>query len=556
MGKVYTFGMAPPRKWFLTLGGTVILIAITFQIPQWLHSIDPRSQGLPVVLNSDEYQYLARVEEALQGRPRMSEEAFVGDPTLYGSQPALLEQMVGSLFPFVGWHAPQVMMIFDSIVPVGIFLLLWLFFRRSGFSHLLSYGGGIAFILINFYGLGRPIHQGGSFLVLLATLNCLIAGLERRAAWGVAGGILLGCLFGIYFWSWSIAWAWWGVMVLAALAEFRWRRKRRVPTHDIYGTRLLVFGGIGLAATVPFALQLLRGMHGPLSAAAAFRSGMQFTHLPESIIYSTLFVIMAGSALLSIPWERTWPKHRYTVALIIAVAIAINQQVVHGVVLDFVSHYTMSMALAAICAVLLAFTIHSRWTVIAGLMACVYLAGLAYDGRYAVTLFRPVEARFAEQHLADAIDFLNDQSRVRILTDADTSLLIAASTPHDVVYSLYLQNTLMSNEELAERYCMTLLSVPPALRDIEHREPLIYPAADRAFNDDPTARRKEIQLVQDACARLDKDPAGALKKYGVDQILWNEVRELKWDLKRLKVSLTKAKSGSGWSLWALKASTP
>jgi hypothetical protein len=79
------------------------------------------------------------------------------------------------------YNSATVLQVMDSVVIVALFLILFWFFRLCGFSRALAYGGSVAFILIELYNLNRPIHQGGSFLLVLLAIDCLLAGMERSA---------------------------------------------------------------------------------------------------------------------------------------------------------------------------------------------------------------------------------------------------------------------------------------------------------------------------------------------------------------------------------------
>ena len=126
--------MSDRRRWAVILGVCAAILALLMQAPQWLHMLDARYRGVPIVLNSDEQAYQARGEEALQGRPERAAEAITGDPRLKGAQSAQLEALEGSAFAFTGWDAPQLFQVMDSVIPVLLFLALFAFLRRCGFS--------------------------------------------------------------------------------------------------------------------------------------------------------------------------------------------------------------------------------------------------------------------------------------------------------------------------------------------------------------------------------------------------------------------------------------
>ncbi len=545
------------RRWALILGISCLAIAAFMQVPQLIHMASPAYRGIPVTLNSDEYVYLARVEQALTGSPEQSAEAFIGDPHIEGGQTALIERIEGQLFSFTGWRASTVLQIMDSVIPPLLFLALWWFLRFCGFTELEAFAGAGLFVLLELYNLNRPINQRESFLVTILALTGVMAGLERRWYWGIVGGALAGMLVGVYFWSWTYAVPWLGLLAVWECIDWMRERKKRTKTSkkislDVRLVRLFVFGCVAMIAALPFIIDLWHLMQSPFYAEAVFRSGIHPSHLPESWVYSFLFFCIAAGVLIALirEYELLRP-YRYAVITVVTAFVILNQQMIGGVVFMYASHYLFSLILGAIAALLLCYRLWGaeKWLLLSGAAACIYLAAIGYDGRFLLTQMTPKPADFLEEHLAPALPVLDALPRTRILTDPDTSLFVAAYTKHDVVYALYLKNLLLSHEEIARRYCAGQLPLPPADRDIARQPLLIYPDADSAHKDDPSVRQREVHMVEDACAQLDRDPAAALRKFGVSYILWDEQREPRWDLARLKVSLQKVEGGDGWSLW-------
>ncbi len=200
-------------KWRLTLAGCSAILAILMVMPQILHQSSDQYRGVPITLNSDEAIYLARVQESLSGRPELAAEAFTGHPGLTGTQDAFIEAWYGRLFRWTGWSAGQLLNVMDGVVPVFIFLSLVLFFQLCGFSKKLALGGAAAFCLIELYNLGRPIHMRASFFIMLWSLIGIAYALRGRWWGAILGAWLLGLLIGIYFWSFSFAWAFWGIFL-------------------------------------------------------------------------------------------------------------------------------------------------------------------------------------------------------------------------------------------------------------------------------------------------------------------------------------------------------
>ena len=156
----------------------------------------------------------------------------------------------------------------------------------------------------------------------------------------------------------------------------------------------------------------------------------------------------------------------------------------------FVSHYVFFLVLSAVGVLLLAWSVRSRSLLFAAACAFVYLSGVAYDNRAVVRQFRIDDRAFNEQHFATLLPVLDALPRATILSDKKTSAFLAGSTHRDVVHSVYLKNALISNEEIAERYCLTQLPLPPEERHIATHAWLVWPDANGAFKDPELRARR------------------------------------------------------------------
>jgi hypothetical protein len=535
--------MTRSTLWTLVIA---LLFVLLVQAPQWIHMASDQYRGIVVHLSSDEYVYLARVQEALNGRPEQADEAMIGEPELRGTQGALLEQVVGTVFRPFGWRAATVLQVMDVFVVFFMVLCVLWFFRLLKFSKRWSFLGTIFFCLILLYDLNRPIHQGLSFLVTLTTLCCIMAGLERNRWLGILGSILLGLLLGVYFWSWTFAWLW--VALLLCLEAYdRWRSISVSRDHFKY---LMLWVGIAAVCALPFIYDLWSLSGHPMFSKTALRSGIRHSRLPESWIYSILFLAM-GACTLASPYRSHLLYHyRFAVITVITAVIVIHQQIVHGVILDFVSHYLFFLVLAAVTMVLLALHERRFSLICAAAAACVYLAGIAVDAKRIIRQWTPSPGHFAEQQFAGIVPVLDQLPRARILSDARTSLFIAGATHHDVVSTLYSQNTLMSDAELAERYCLTRMLVSPEEWRLSEQGVLIHPAKTRA-SDEPDAWQQEVAFVEAACDQVHRDIPRYLHQFGITRVLWNQELYPIGDVNRLGVPVQKIAEADGIVLWSI-----
>lgn len=569
--------MRAQLQWLLILLSGALLLAVLMQGPQWLAQQQPAFQGIPVTLNSDEEIYLARVQEALSGRPERAAEAFTGHPNLVGTQAAFIESLYGRLFAFTGWRAWHVLTFLDAIIPALLFLSLYIFFRLCGFNRWVSLGGATAFCLIELYNLNRPIHMRSSWLVMLWGLNGTLLALRHRIMWAFVGGALIGLSIGIYVWTFTFAWIWLGLFFLVEFGEWAtqqyrahqradglWsrimRRTRAAlwwlrPRKPVFAKRrweiLFIVALVGVLVGLPFIAQIIQTSLHPYYEFGVWRSGMHPGHMPESWPYSILFGLMVVAlAMIHLKdWQRLAP-YRPAVITTLAAFVYMNQQVIHGTVFNFVSHGIFSLLLGALCVLLIAMQTRPLWLWLGVMSAVVYCSAIAYDGRFVLQQWQAASRDYSQQHLATALPVLDELPRGRFVSDPKTLALIAGATKHDVVYSVYLKNILMPHVEIAARYCLTQLPVPPAERNITDQHHLVHPDANAAFGD-PTIREQEVAMVEAACRELDLDPAAALQVFEVQYVLWNKQAHPEWNLERLQTSLTLIQESDTWSLWQI-----
>lgn len=561
--------MIAKLQWILVLSLCSLVLAVLMQGPQWRHQQHPLARGLAVSLNSDEAIYLARIQESLSGRPEQSAEAFTGHPNLVGTQFAMIERFYGTVFRFTGWRAPAVATFLDVVVPIAVFLSLVFFFQLVGFDKKTALITTCLFCVLQLYSLNRPIHMRSSFLVMLWSLNFLLLSLRSRWWWSVLAGTVLGLLVGVYVWSFMFAWAFWGVFLLWELMEWAmthvqkkksllsklkqvcWFLRPRKPTFTFLRWHLLLIAGVaGLLTALPFIAQYIILQTHPLYAYGEFRSGMHHGRLPESLPYSLIFFValVLGVCAHRADYEKLRP-YRPAFVLLGAACIYMNQQLVHGVVFNFVSHGIFSLMLAALAVISVAVVTRQQYLLLAALVLSVYAAAITYDGRYVLGQWTVSESRFENQFLVETLPVFDGLERGRVLSDPATMAFIASNTHHDIVYSIYLKNVLMTHREIALRYCLSQLPLRPEQRRIRETQHLIMPDAVSAFKGD--TRTQEIAMVESACAELDSDPEVSLNTFEVSYVLWNKVAEPDWNVRRLRTNLEEIASGPKWTLYRI-----
>ena len=531
------------KQWYSTVLCFAVMLGVLVSVPHWLHILNGQYQGVPVHFNSDEFSYLPRVQEVLvSGSERLGVAISGGNELLPALQPGLIEQAYGILFrPFTN-RAFHVFSIMDFVVPILLFLTMVGFCRACRLSRGRALIVAILFSLLELYNLGRPIHQRTSFLLVLLSLWGLIEGLEGRLMRGILGGALMGVLIGVYFWSWTAVWAWWGLMLLYMLHQRSW----------VDAKKLLAFGGVGLVVGSPFLLAMRRLSGHPLYEEIFFRSGVGYSRSPESWPWTILFLVMAAGVIVL--WKRIHRPSTYVVCTVITAFAVLNQHLVHGTLFLFASHYLFLLVFTAVLVLVSVWGERSRWSVAAITAASIFLLGIALDNRSIISQWRLNPEDFAEQHLASLLETLDLVEQSVILSDPLTSSFVASHTRHDVLFTHYIQHELRSHQELAERYCLTQLPFLPSDRRPEEEHVLVYGAAyDVLFTDADRehVRAQELEFVGKTCAVMDRDPRALLGQYNVQYFLWDEKRQPQWLVSRLNVSIREVAQGEGWSLWKI-----
>jgi hypothetical protein len=387
------------------------------------------------------------------------------------------------------------------------------------------------------------------FLVGLAALGWSQTSLRPLRPITVAA-VIMGLLVGINFWAWTALWAVWGGALALALLQALVGRGSRAAVFT-----LVYVGLLALLAAAPFLAHMVGIQGHPAYADTAFRMGPIAWRLPESWVWSGLLAIVAAGTIVQW-WRQGWPvSDSLLVALVLASVVILNQQVVHGILYMFRSHYATVLTVAATAALLYSWT-RRQWRA-ASLITAVCALGVLLltlsDNRFVLAQWHRDDVDFAQQYLSEAVTVLRGLSPAVVLSDPETSSVVAAFTPHHVLYTHYLQISLVSNSEIAQRLCVTLLPISEEERRLEEQGILVYGNIVNIQLDsaeEERLRSEDLAMVRSACVRMEReDPADVLDRFGVRYVLWNERAEPAWDLAKLGVPLTLQARGAGWSLW-------
>lgn len=529
--------------------GVALLFALAAAIPYVLHALSPSFEGLTVIRDKDYGNYYSRLERALSGYLGEADNGItpVGSG-IDGAQSAGLEVALGVLLGWTGVPAPLLSVVLTPIFIFTLFLLFFFLFRALEFSPFVSLGMASLYFLILFHVVSRVMHPGWSFVPTAAALLSFFHFWKRPSvALAILTGILLGILPYLYFWSFTYVWAVVGCAVL--LHYFLRLSKNNLHTFTPSHLQIVLLALVTLFISHPFFIYLLNLWGHPLYPIVAFRGGFLTTTVIESSPRSILLLVLVLTFCTLYPKKKQEGSYLMILALLLGILLAMHQNLLHGTLLMFSSHYYPHLTLSTLVAggYVLSRPVPQLQRLAILAISALFLAGAAYDYLPGYKFWLPTESHFVDQHLKRPIEILRDNGTDDvILTDATTGRVLTSFLPEGIVYTTHTRFLLISDEEMAERYCVSnVFSVKPP--DPYRALYIEY----RAELDAPEARAREQDLVNAACARVRADPLSYLRKYDVTHILWNHHLNEEWNILQYKLPLNALESSSDWILLEL-----
>ena len=520
-----------------------LALAFLFAVPHALHTLRHPGEGKIIMMHStDDGQYHAKVRAALLRRWSEARNGMTGgDPPDSGAAPALLELAAGAAFSWTNLKAPQVLTLLNVFVTPLIVFLLTAFLRAIGFRESVALGGSLLYILLFLSPLQKPVHMSLSLpftiLVLLA-----IARAWRAPQWGrvLLAGALLGLSIGTYFWAWTYLFALTGWLIvltgLASLPHERWQRMR-IPLY-IMGLALLVAAPLLIGI---FHTASLGSVFQETSARSTIIHSRGTESLPRSIL---LTLLTAVTAILALPLRRGAEGRSalFPLAAIFAAETVMHQNLLHGVLFTFSSHYYPFVVLSVLLAGLFALE-NGRGVFLKPLavgITVIFILARLWDGRSALAIAAANYYVRDLDHLMPALRLLDDGKREGILTDRTTAHAVTGWTDDDVVFTAYTRHVLMSDEEYVERYCLSELPHPTG-------PDILWLADEVVERNTPGELHARIAQFSSLCERVRAGPRMMLRKYAVAKLLWNERLRPDWVID--PHLFQKIAQGEGWSLW-------
>lgn len=500
--------------------------------------------GLLPIRSPDEGHYLVRMQAHLLYPFVAVRDGVWFTPTAPAwLQVSLIEYVLGSLLSWtaltglqVGWLS----MIFFA--PLSILFVSQLA-RKSGASDSWSLVAGFAFFIL-MHSFRRMFHPSISFpLTALGFLLMWQWWQDPRRWTAFFAGAVAGSLIGVYLWSWTFLWAAWAPLVVYACIAPSPVRKRRFKSLPFLALGTLLFASPGVFSS-------LAASASPYFTESADRMGLLLSHELESPFRSALMVILAVAAFVACRTREQRERFAPLLASVLALVVVYNQQIIHGRIMSFSSHYYTFVCLVAFLLLVWAVVHRSLgvrvWAV--GLVACIPLVAAAHDYRFWSDVIGGVE-KDGTTHLGEAMKELDKLPQGTVLTDGFTGNVVGASTKQGVAFIEYSRILLITTQEYADRYCLSE-AVGSGKVDTRWFADFQEERSKAALAHTKELYAKHLAMAETTCPLVEKNLTEYLKKYHVTAVLWNQVRRPEWKLDPKLFELVK--KGEGWSVWEVK----
>lgn len=534
----------------------IVLVIVALFLAAWIlfpfvrYASYPDYQGLVPLRTGDDGAYYDRIQTALLGRFDEVSNGITG-PGIQGVGSASVEFITGFLLQGTGLRGPEAGVLLMVLIAPLFFVFFSLFLRRLGVSARMSLLLTALYTVMVLGSLQRPVNL--SFTLPYTALVLLVFA-DARSRGGMVrcllAALLIGVLPGVYFWAWTFLWAACACVLLLQFIAFP-----RSGSNDVFLRRLVGMGTIAFLVALPllFETWVMQVTSSVFSDVASYRSGLYPSHAIESPERAVLLLLLVIASLtIFIRRKDLREVLLVPVSLVISAFVVMHQNVIHGKDLMLSSHYYPFVCLAAVAmaATVLAHapvrlrTALVKWpsTLVLIITSILLIAGF-WDYRITWKLPFAKQSDLNMQYLAPALETLADGERQIILSDAKTSLLVAAWTDDNVVFTPYVQSLLVSDVDYIRRSCLSQLFNPtgPDARAIAWEL--------TQFRGMHLLDAREAE-VRDVCTALFANPRTALEAYSVDMLLWNEQSHPLWKIDPLLFE--KKETGNGWSLWALR----
>lgn len=537
----------------------MVLVGVISIAPQiYFVAFSGEFSGIHMFRAGSEDHYVARINEVMNGHPTqgnvflakkdlphlfppLGEIIVAGAGSLFGLSAANINALSKAFFPpvlFILWYtvvfnafrSRQVALVSSSFAFLGSNLLDPIGIL-PGLKSLFSFTGTASKFLL----FTRPVNPQVSVSILLIALLLLFFLLYKRVSryrmWMIIGiGLAWGLSQYVYLYTWSLLTVLIGLHVLYALFKKDWERFKW----------LSVSGLIYLIIATPYWVNMLAARAHPAYQDAAMRFGIVNGHMPIFSLW--LFV---GALVLFFFYRKPAYKMGAIFFLVItaSIAIAINQQVITGMVLQQ-GHYhwyftkpfvaSTAVALAIIFVLQKYIKSNSARNAFVGVVVFVlfYNGALVQVSAYQNNLERAREL----QRFVPVVAFLNDDRTETVwLQNRGVSTELAGYSSDSFINSEYAAYYLIEKEFFVNRLMLEyrLKGVTPSeiadvldtrREDVSYRIYAMYhreKLGDRAL----IPQEDLDEIAQSYNDFHERDFEEIFQELGIDLIVWDKKNE-------------------------------
>lgn len=457
--------------WFaIVLSVVVGLVMIGPQLI-FVRSLSSAYRGIYMMRSDAEVHYLARMEEFIDGNG-------LGNAYLYeykNSIPSIFFTISESVLaiPARIFHipVPTLNLFYKFFLPFVISLLAYSFLFRLTRTKAWSLAGTSVIMLGNillsiphaldiiyhnftfsqFSLYARPINPEFSSILFFSYLHVFWAGvLKKEWKWFIASGLILGLSFYVYFYSYTFLIA---LNIIFAIMYFTSNDRNLVK-------KILIATGGGIVLGIPVLINAYNVYHNIYYVNAARISAVVYTHAFRVSTLGMIVIFLFGWYV----WRgKIKTVHSYFLAgLLITTFVAINQQVVTGVLIhEDHYHWYFNVPIFLVTLTWLAWNLFGKLKnkIIYPLLLAVFLVSLYGSLFVQYSSYRHSYDYFAEnQDYMSVFDWLKQYSSPEsvVLANVDLSLFIPVYTQNNVYWSPYAAYYLVPTDDIEQRLFLFL----------------------------------------------------------------------------------------------------
>lgn len=556
------------HPWVIILG---ILVALIVAFPQVYFRIEHKDDGIyqGIELLPDA-PWSARVREIQDGHGFGSIYYKDGkdDPYLHTPLGSMVVAYMGSMFSL---DINNTILLSRLTLPFFAFLLIYSFVflisrdKLAALSSasvilladsLLDYSGIPRLFQDAFQGMSpssfleiaRPVYSLMIFVPFFAFLVTFWKFfIERGRSWGLASSIILGLNFYNYFYTWTYLYAFGALLILIYLIHKNWQEALRISK---------VFIG-ALVVGIPYAFNLYQASIHPLYEELGARHGIVTSHAPLFIGYIVMF-----SLIIFFIWFPREDKKKYffSLALLLTPIVAMNQQIITGMVLQTGHyHWYFHKPIAVIFVLIILFYYLGRykWCVFRRVLAVliisvsfaagIFVQAVSYfndgdyrDGGYVAIerqKYGPVMKWLNENAEKEAVVLANNEAShmtviytsLNVFHHRSAQLFLSATEKRllDATFTFYRLRGI-GEKDAREAFRAGINQISADVYGIYYRESL------GSYGSIPDEKFEEIivQYKETLKTRDSEWLYETWKKYEVEYVIWDKIKDPLWELDR------------------------